>query len=110
MDANSPPYFAAQEVDKIVGPQILTVLLNSGLLGVLSVQVYLYYLAFPNDRSYMKCLVYGIYFLEFVQSVFIVEAGFQTFVNGFGDFEVLNQIKTQWLSIPVLTAIGESSL
>jgi hypothetical protein len=55
----------------------------------------------------MKCLVYGIYFLEFVQSVLIIEAGFRTFVTGFGDLEVMNQIKTQWLSIPVLTAIGE---
>ena len=67
----------------------------------------LYYLAFPTDRLYMKCLVYGIYLLEFVQSILIIEAGFRTFVNGFGDLEVLDQIKTQWLSIPVLTAIGE---
>jgi len=69
----------------------------------------LYYLAFPLDRLYTKCLVYGIYLLEFVQSILIIEAGFRTFVNGFGDLEVLDQIKTQWLSIPVLTAIGELS-
>jgi hypothetical protein len=58
----------------------------------------------------MKCLVYGIYFLEFIQSVLIIEAGFRTFVNGLGDLEVMNQIKTSWLTIPLLTAIGELSV
>ena len=57
----------------------------------------------------MKCLVYGIYFLETVQSVLTIEAGFRTFVNGLGDLEVLNQVKTSWLTIPLLTAIGELS-
>jgi hypothetical protein len=54
-------------------------------------------------------LVYGIYVLELVQSVLLIEAGFRTFVIGFGDVEVFNQVKTEWLSIPILTAIGEHS-
>jgi hypothetical protein len=67
----------------------------------------LYYLAFPNDRAYMKCLVYGIYTLEFIQSVLIIEYGFRIFVTSFGDIEAIDQLRTAWLSVPILTAIGE---
>jgi len=59
---------------------------SSSFIG--NVLTVLYYLAFPNDRSYLKCLVYGVYIFEFVQCVLIVEAAFQTFVTGFGDVEV----------------------
>jgi len=67
----------------------------------------LYYLAFPEDRVHLKCLVYGVYFLEFVQSVLVVDAMFRTFVTMFGDVQALDQIETLWLSIPILTAISE---
>jgi hypothetical protein len=55
----------------------------------------------------MKCLIYGIYFLEFAQSVLTIENGFRTFVTSFGDVQILDQIETTWLTIPVLTAICE---
>jgi len=69
----------------------------------------LYYLAFPNDWVYMKCLVYGIYVLEFIQSALLIENIFWIFVTSFGDFEAVNQVGTAWLSVPILTAIGELS-
>ncbi|KIM49804.1 hypothetical protein M413DRAFT_21942 [Hebeloma cylindrosporum] len=105
MDQEARPFLAPQEINKMSGPQVLTVLLNSGLLGILSVQVYLFHLAFPKDRVYMKCLVYGIYFTELVQSILVVETGFRTFVTGFGKVEVFNEIETLWLSVPIFTAI-----
>ena len=68
----------------------------------------LYNFTFPNDHAYLKCLVYGIYILEFMQSVLIIEAGFRTFVTGFGDVPAaFNRVKTEWLSVPILTAIGK---
>jgi len=69
----------------------------------------LYYLAFPNDRAYIKCLVYGIYIFEFIQSVLIIENAFRIFVISFGDVEAIDQVETAWLSVPILTAIGELS-
>ena len=57
----------------------------------------------------MKCLVYGIYFLEVVQSVLIVETAFRTFVTSFQDVGVFDRIETLWLSVPVITAIGNFS-
>ena len=58
---------------------------------------------------HLKCLVYGIYILEFVQSVLVIQAGFYTFVTGFGDIEALFGIYTLWFSVPIFTAIGELS-
>ena len=57
----------------------------------------------------MKCLVYGIYILEFAQSVLILDVGFQRFVTGFGDVELFSRIETDWLSVPTFTAIGKLS-
>lgn len=96
---------STQDIHKISRPELLTIPLNSGLLGVLSVQVFLYSLAFPNDRVYMKCLVHGIYILELLQSVLAIYAGFRKFVTGFGDADAVDRVNTAWLSIPILTAI-----
>jgi hypothetical protein len=58
----------------------------------------------------MKCLVYGIYILEVVQSALVTEMGFRTFVTmNLGDVQIFNRIDTVWLSVPILTAIGELS-
>ena len=58
---------------------------------------------------YLKCLIYGVYSLEFVQSVLIVDALFRTLVTGFGDVQALDHVETLWLSVPILTAISELS-
>lgn len=94
-----------REIGEIAGPQLLAILVNSGLLGVLSVQVFLYSLSFPDDRAFMKILVYVIYLFEFIQSALIIETGFRNFVSGFGDVEVFDRIETMWVSLPILTAI-----
>ena len=60
----------------------------------------------------MKCLVYGIYILEFAQSVLIAESVFQNyelFLTGFGGSQALQKHGTTWFSFPILTAIGELS-
>ena len=67
-----------------------------------------YSLAFPNDRLYIRCLVYGIYILEVVHSALLTEIGFRIFVTSLGDLRVLNQVETTWLTA-TLTAIGELS-
>ncbi|TFK33875.1 hypothetical protein BDQ12DRAFT_690534 [Crucibulum laeve] len=88
------------------GPFILGYILNWGLYGVLSTQVYLYYIAFPNDRLYTKALVYGTYTLETLQSILIAHDAFKTFGQGFGNFDVLNSIQFLWLTIPVIGGIA----
>jgi hypothetical protein len=69
----------------------------------------LYYLAFPNDRLGTKCLVYGIYILDVVQTALVVEIGFQIFITNFGDVQVFDRVlEMAWL-VPILTALGKLS-
>ncbi len=49
----------------------------------------LYYLAFPKDRNFTKCLVYAIYIVEFVQTMLFTHDAFAMFGYGFGDIEAL---------------------
>ncbi|KAF8633161.1 hypothetical protein AX17_004662 [Amanita inopinata Kibby_2008] len=55
-------------------------LLNWCLLGILTVQVYLYYLAFPRDRRWIKAVVYITYILETAQT-FLLTRDLMAFVN-----------------------------
>ncbi len=81
------------------------ILLNWGLFGTLSVAgsvrrsgvvlyqiilnpffLDLYYLAFPNDRRFTKYLVYGIYVIQSVQTMFIAHDMFgKVLGTAFGD-------------------------
>jgi hypothetical protein len=69
----------------------------------------MYHLGFPTDRVHMRCLVYGVYLLQLVQSVLVIKTGFRIFVTNFGVVGVLDQIDTLWLSVPILSAISEFS-
>ncbi|KAK0236496.1 hypothetical protein EDD85DRAFT_643368 [Armillaria nabsnona] len=81
-------------------------LLNWGLFGPLqSVQLYLYYLAFPNDRQFTKYLVYGIYIIEFVQTMLIAHNAFAMYGYGFGDIDALTRLNYNWLYVPIMSAI-----
>ncbi len=102
--------------------------MNWGLFGTLSVQlctllqvilqqiVYntfsldLYYLAFPNDRRLLKYLVYGIYVIEFVQTMIVAHDKFAVFGYGFGDIEALTRMNHSWLTVPVMSAVGARSV
>ncbi|KAK0222438.1 hypothetical protein EDD85DRAFT_960081 [Armillaria nabsnona] len=85
---------------------IVAYLLHWGLFGTLSVQLYLYYLAFPNDRKFTKYLVYGIYIVEFVQTMLVTHDGFAGFGYGFGDMDGLTAIYFSWLTVPIMSGIG----
>ncbi|KAF8133565.1 hypothetical protein K438DRAFT_1739065 [Mycena galopus ATCC 62051] len=97
-----PPGFHVVELS---GPLLLADFLLWGLFGTLSVQMYLYYLAFPKDRLSTKCLVYGVYTLELVETIIITRDAFATFGYGFSDISALNKINFNWLTIPVMSGL-----
>ncbi|KAF8899687.1 hypothetical protein CPB85DRAFT_187537 [Mucidula mucida] len=68
-------------------------------------QCYLYYEAFPNDRLWTKCLVYGTYTLELTQTILIMHDAFVIFGTGFGDLEALIDAHFLWFSVPVISGI-----
>ncbi|KAJ6503137.1 hypothetical protein DFH09DRAFT_1201808, partial [Mycena vulgaris] len=87
---------------------LIGTLLNWGLFGTLSVQVYLYYQAFPNDRLATKCLVYIVFTIDVVQTILITHDAFATFEYGFGDFSAVTKLRLDWVTIPIIGGLGNS--
>ncbi|KAK0484816.1 hypothetical protein IW261DRAFT_1668927 [Armillaria novae-zelandiae] len=100
------PVPAGYPIAEVSGPYIIGCLLNWGLFGTLSVQLYLYYLAFPNDRRFLKYLVYGIYVIESVQTMFVARDAFAIFGYGFGDMDALTRMNFLWLTVPIMSAVA----
>ncbi|SJK98186.1 uncharacterized protein ARMOST_01447 [Armillaria ostoyae] len=100
------PVPAGYPIERLSGPEVVASLLHWGLFGTLSVQLYLYYLAFPKDRKFTKYLVYGVYIVEFVQTILVSHDVFATFGYGFGDIEVLTEVHFNWLIVPIMSAVA----
>ncbi|KAK0486403.1 hypothetical protein IW261DRAFT_795115 [Armillaria novae-zelandiae] len=103
-----PPVPADYPIELQTGPLVVGYLLSGGLFGTLSVQLYLYYLAFPKDRQFVKSLVYGIYILELFQTILIAHDAFALFGYGFGDLEAPNEMYFSWLVVPIIGAVAAS--
>ncbi|KAJ7626097.1 hypothetical protein FB45DRAFT_796255 [Roridomyces roridus] len=90
---------------QLAGPVIIGYMLHWGLFGTLTIQLYLYYRAFPEDRTAIKVLVYSAYMLEVVQTVLLTRDAFKNFATGFGDTATLRGVHWDWLTIPVMSGI-----
>ncbi|KAF9013606.1 hypothetical protein BDZ89DRAFT_466601 [Hymenopellis radicata] len=91
---------------ELSGPHILAYFFNWGLYGVLTVQVYLYYTAFPNDRWGSKALVYLVYVLELLQTIILTRDAYITWGINFTNIAILDEQGLTWFGVPVLTAIA----
>ncbi|KAJ4500343.1 hypothetical protein C8R41DRAFT_482897 [Lentinula lateritia] len=65
------------DISELSGPLIIAYILHWGLFGTLSIQIYLYYLAFPSDRTIIKSVV----------------------------FESLTKMYFDWFTVPVMSGI-----
>ncbi|KAJ8083422.1 hypothetical protein AAF712_011876 [Marasmius tenuissimus] len=93
------------DVANVAGPLLLGYLLNFGLFGILTVQVYLYYTAFPDDNKVCQTLVYSVYALEVAQTVMITHDAFQNFVYGFGRMTALDELQVLWFDTAIVDGI-----
>ncbi|KAK0480979.1 hypothetical protein EDD18DRAFT_1363582 [Armillaria luteobubalina] len=96
----------APAIEQLAGPFIVGFLLNWGLFGTLSVQLYLYYLAFPNDRRLLRNLIYGIYIIESVQTILVAHDAFTMFGYDFGDIHALTRMNSFWFTVPIMSAVA----
>ncbi|EEB97113.1 hypothetical protein MPER_03629, partial [Moniliophthora perniciosa FA553] len=81
------------------GPLVIGGMFLHILFGLLTVQVYLYHLAFPRDRIWIKSMVYGVYLVLLAQDIFVthdtyLRETFQQAGAGLG-----------WFFVPVLGGI-----
>ncbi|TCD63230.1 hypothetical protein EIP91_005815 [Steccherinum ochraceum] len=93
-------------VSLLTGPLLLGHLLNWLLYGVLIVQVYLYYIAFPRDGHSRQSLVGFTLLFETLQLVLSTYDAFRVFGKGWGNPEQLDRIGLEGLSIPVFASVA----
>ncbi|TCD63229.1 hypothetical protein EIP91_005814 [Steccherinum ochraceum] len=91
----------------LLGPMLIGEFMNWGLFGVLSVQLYIYYLAFPDDPIHAKGLVALIYTLEIAHLVLTTHDGFDKFAAKWGDILHVDSVETLWISVPILTGLSK---
>ncbi|KAJ7867016.1 hypothetical protein B0H14DRAFT_358058 [Mycena olivaceomarginata] len=103
--ASGPTHPPGFEVVQVSGPLLIAQLLQWALFGTLTVQLYLYYQAFPKDRLLAKCIMYLVYCIQLVDIVMSAYDAFQTFGYGFGSLSALGSIGLSWFTSPVITAI-----
>jgi len=89
----------------LTGPILAGTQFNWGLLGLLTLQVYIFHISFPKESVGMKALVYGVFLIDVVQTALSSHFAFGILVSGWGNPEVL--VKTPWSSIvlPLSSAI-----
>ncbi|KAJ7829411.1 hypothetical protein B0H14DRAFT_3873057 [Mycena olivaceomarginata] len=97
-----PPDF---EIVQLAGPILIAYLADWALFATLTFQLYLYYLAFPNDRLFTKCLVYGVYSIQLVQIILSTVDAFKMFGSGYGDVSALTQVDFAWFTVPFTIAL-----
>ncbi|KAJ7753058.1 hypothetical protein DFH07DRAFT_824512 [Mycena maculata] len=90
------------KIVQMSGPLIVSFLLSWGLFGTLSVQLYLYYQAFPNDRTFAKLLVYTVYLIEFAATIILTHDAFSIYGYGFADVSALTNVYFFWLDVPIM--------
>ncbi|GJE96047.1 hypothetical protein PsYK624_122400 [Phanerochaete sordida] len=100
-----PPPVSSIDTAPLAGPVLLGYLFNWGLFGVLSVQVCIYHVAFPKDKWTPKTMVYIIYCIELAQTILVTHDCFNAYARHFGDLEGLNAAQTEWLAVPIFSAI-----
>ncbi|KAH8078748.1 hypothetical protein BXZ70DRAFT_658967 [Cristinia sonorae] len=82
--------------------------MNWGLFGVLTVQVYIYYISFPKDHWRLKSVVSLAYTLEIIQIILSTHDAFRVYGSGWGNLEELDSIGLVWISIPILDSMISS--
>ncbi|KAF9463574.1 hypothetical protein BDZ94DRAFT_604718 [Collybia nuda] len=93
------------QVAQLTGPLIVGYLLHWGLFGTLTVQLYLYYEAFPTDKLIYKLLVYGVYCAELVQTILVTQDAFDIFGYGFGDIKSATDLHHDWFTVPIMSGL-----
>ena len=75
--------------------------------GFLLLQVYIYYLRFPKDLTYIKVLVYTVLILDTFFMACITHAGWVVLVSNWGDLNILHLLPWTWAMLPVGTGLSE---
>ncbi|KAJ6517080.1 hypothetical protein DFH09DRAFT_1373745 [Mycena vulgaris] len=94
----------------LTGPILAGTQLNWALLGTLTLQVYIFHVAFPKERTSIKALVYTIFLLDVAQTAISSHFAYMLLVNGWGDSTVLTNLPWSSAAGPIFTGIISASV
>ncbi|KAJ3998857.1 hypothetical protein F5050DRAFT_1127215 [Lentinula boryana] len=100
-----PTDVSTNDIIWLAGPRLIGILFNWSLLGVLTTQVYIYYLNFPKDPRWNKVLVCTVYLLDWAQTCSATYDVFHWFVYGWGSIDALYDLWSTFLNVPILSSI-----
>ncbi|KAF9529584.1 hypothetical protein CPB83DRAFT_852356 [Crepidotus variabilis] len=92
-------------VVNLTAPLLLGSLCNAFLFGILSVQLYIYFITFPDDKIYLKFLVYGVFVIDTLSTLMLTSDTYHWFSAGFGSMSALDNPYLSPIDTPVLGAI-----
>ncbi|KAF7294629.1 hypothetical protein MIND_00999500 [Mycena indigotica] len=98
----SLPEAMAVTVALLTLPMFIGIVVNWLLLGILLVQIYIYYAAFPQDPNWAKRGVAIVLFAELLETFSNFHDMIEIFGLGWGDMEALDRVGWAWFSTPVL--------
>ncbi|KXN84312.1 Tryptophan 2-halogenase [Leucoagaricus sp. SymC.cos] len=94
---------------KIFGPMLVGVFLNTILYGVLTVQSFIYYQTYKNDKAWIRYLVLYLFFVETLNTGFDIALIYEPLVLRFGTMEAVTNIPVMLMSVGAYSAaIGTS--
>ena len=70
----------------------------------------LYYIAFPNDRRFVKLIVFTQFLLENVQTIMLAQYDTQHFPIPYSNPNEFNDIGTLWITVGLLTGMSMYNL
>ncbi|KAF9514772.1 hypothetical protein BS47DRAFT_841071, partial [Hydnum rufescens UP504] len=87
------------------GPFFLAQCFNWALYGILTLQLYIYWLRFPKDLTYIKVLVYSVFFLDTFFIILITHAAWRVLVSYWGDVNILHELDWTWATLPISSGV-----
>ncbi|KAF8904514.1 hypothetical protein CPB85DRAFT_1437809 [Mucidula mucida] len=92
-------------IESIIGPQLLGSLFNFTLYGILALQVYIYHTSFPQDNRKIKWLVYFVFAFETAQTIMNGVDVFNSFARGFGNLLIIAEPGISPIYTPIMGSV-----
>ncbi|KAJ7136011.1 hypothetical protein C8R44DRAFT_976737 [Mycena epipterygia] len=92
-------------IGSIAASQLIGSLLNFYLFGVLSVQIYVYRMCFPKDKTSIKSLVYIIFFFMALSTCLNAADAYFWYASGFGNLIQFSQAHISPFYTPIMGSI-----
>jgi len=111
-DATAPPPLVnglppiPPNIAQITAPLLFGIMIGWALYGVLCVQVYMYHLCF-KDKKTIQVLVYGVFFLDTLQTIFTGVDAWYWFCEGYGNLIKLSNPYISAFDTPMMGSLIE---